>query len=125
MVFADTNILLRFILNDDVEMALMAKSAIMSGAIFVTTEVFAEVTYVLNRVYAIERNDIANILLGLITLVSTDDTAVMKLAFSYYAETKLDFVDCILAAYHHVHGVAILTFDKKLNNFIKRQDSLD
>jgi predicted nucleic-acid-binding protein len=103
----------------------MAKSAIMSGAIFVTTEVFAEVTYVLNRVYAIERNDIANILLGLITLVSTDDTAVMKLAFSYYAETKLDFVDCILAAYHHVHGVAILTFDKKLNNFIKRQDSLD
>lgn len=44
----------------------------------------------------------------------------MRTAFSYYAETRLDFIDCVLAARHSVDGTEILSFDRKLNNFIKR-----
>ena len=50
MVYADTNILIRFIVKDNMEMALAAKSAILSGELFVSTEVFAEVTYVLHSI---------------------------------------------------------------------------
>lgn len=57
----------------------------------------------------------------LLCYVSTTDSAVMHEAFIYYKETKLDFVDCILAAYSIIKGKGILSFDKKLNNFIVRK----
>ncbi|HBB14736.1 MAG TPA: PIN domain nuclease [Treponema sp.] len=123
MVYADTNILIRFIVKDNMEMALAAKSAILSGEMFVSTEVFAEVTYVLHKVYGIERGRISQILSLLLDLVATNDSDVMRHAFSYYAQTKLDFVDCILAAQHTVNGVEIISFDKRLTNFIHRMDS--
>ena len=46
----------------------------------------------------------------------------MVYADTNYAQTKLDFVDCILAARHAVNGAEILSFDKKLNNFIRRME---
>ena len=123
MVYADTNILIRFIVKDNMEMALAAKSAILSGELFVSTEVFAEVTYVLHKVYGIERGRISQILSLLLDLVTTNDSDVMSHAFSYYVQTKLDFVDCILAAQHTVNGVEIISFDKRLTNFIHKMDS--
>lgn len=122
MVFADTNILIRFIMKDNTEMALAAKSAILSGELFVSPEVFSEAVYVLYKVYGIERDKISQILSLLLELVSTDEEEVMKHAFLYYAQTKLDFVDCILAARRIVNGTEILSFDKKLLNFIHRMD---
>ena len=32
-----------------------------------------------------------------------------------YAATSLDFVDCILIAYHRVAGAEVINFDKKSN----------
>ena len=40
-----------------------------------------------------------------------------------YRETKLDFVDCILSAYAISDNQKILSFDKKLNNFIARKEA--
>ena len=62
MVYADTNIIVRFIIDDNKEMADLAETAILSGDLFVAAEVFAEVTYVLYKVYGIEREKIAQIL---------------------------------------------------------------
>lgn len=36
-------------------------------------------------------------------------------ALSLFAETSLDFVDCILIARHRILGEEIASFDKKLN----------
>lgn len=47
---------------------------------------------------------------------------IMIRAVEIFAETKLDFVDCILAAYHELENVQVFTFDKKLNNVLKREE---
>ena len=47
---------------------------------------------------------------------------VMVRAVEIFAETKLDFVDCILAAYHDVEGANVFTFDKKLKKRIEREE---
>ena len=120
MLYADANILLRFILKDNKEMAFKATEAIIAGEVFVLPEVFAEVVYVLNSVYGTERKDIYDYLLKLLKLFDTTDKEMLEKAFLYYGETKLDFVDCILAAFSSVRNKDILSFDKKLNNFIKR-----
>lgn len=123
MRYADANIIVRFILKDNKEMAQIATDAIFSGDVFVSPEVFAEVVYVLRSVYNTERKDISNYLSQLLDFVNTFDTAILKEAFSYFAESKLDFVDCILAAHKIVGKREILSFDKKLNNFIKRKEA--
>ena len=120
-MFADANILIRYIINDDEIMAAKADEAINSGSLFVLPEVFAEVVYVLTKVYGIERSDVADSMIELLDFVSTTATEIMKTAFQNYRETKLDFVDCILAAYAISDNQQILSFDKKLNNFIARK----
>jgi len=32
-----------------------------------------------------------------------------------YGRTPLDFVDCLLAGYHHMNGEEVVTFDEKLH----------
>ena len=123
MVYADANIIVRYIINDDAIMASEADKAINSGAVFILPEVFAEVTYVLTKVYKIDRISVADSMLELLEYVSTSVPAIMKNALEYYRDTKLDFVDCILAAYRIIGSKEILSFDKKLNNFIERKES--
>ena len=62
MLYADANVLIRFILKDNAEMAKKAEDAIIAGELFVLPEVFAEIVYVLNSVYDTERKVIAEAL---------------------------------------------------------------
>ena len=39
-------------------------------------------------------------------------------ALDTFSERNLDFVDCVLCAYHKVKGVTIATFDRKLSKLI-------
>ena len=121
MVYADANIIIRYIINDDETMAQKAEEAINTRTLFVLPEVFAEVVYVLTKVYGIERTDVADSMLELLGFVSTTAPFVMQKAFECYRESRLDFVDCILAAYAVSDGKEILSFDKKLNKFIMRK----
>lgn len=125
MVYADANILVRYIVNDDEEMANRAEKAIDNGSIFVLPEVLAETVYVLTKVYGIDRAGVAMAMIELLEFVSTSAPAVMRNALTYYQESNLDFVDCILASCRLTDGKQILTFDKKLNNFIARKEGKD
>lgn len=121
MVYADANIIVRYIINDDAEMAAKAEDAINSRTAFVLPEVFAGITYVLTKVYGIDRSAVADSMLELLDFVFTTAPEIMRKTFEYYRESKLDFVDCILAAYKVLERKEILSFDKKLNNFIAKK----
>ena len=43
-----------------------------------------------------------------------------EIAINIYSKTAFDFVDCILISRKHILGDEIFSFDKKLNNYIKR-----
>lgn len=116
----DANVILRNLLEDIPEQAEMARFVIAGGA-FTTTEVLAEVVYVLEKVYSVPRGEIREAVAAVIGEVSTDHPEVILKALSIYAERKLDFVDCILIARVCVLGDEVFSFDKKLNNAIKAQ----
>lgn len=118
MVMLDTNIILRYLLNDDEQMAFEAESAIKCANVQVNTEIFAEVVYVLKGVYHISRAEIGQCLLGFLSEVSTPEPEVMEISIKTYAEQNFDFPDCILYAYHKIKGYEIKTFDKKLNQLL-------
>lgn len=118
MVLFDANVILRYLLNDHAEMAERAERYLNAGEASVTTEVIAEVVYVLRGVYSLERDRIAGAVKAFLTLVDCRDREVLDLALDTYGERGLDFVDCVLYAYHKVRGAEIATFDKKLIRLI-------
>ena len=119
MVMLDANIILRYLLNDNEQMADEAEKIIKENAALVTIEIIAEVVYVLKRVYSIERDIIKSSLFDFLSEVQANELEVIKLGLTVYSEKNLDFVDCILYAYHKVNGYEIKTFDKKLQRLLR------
>ena len=114
MVIFDTNMILRYLLDDNQEMADKAEQYLNAGIVSVTIEVIAEVVYVLKGVYSMERDKISDTIKGFLGIVNCREMDVLNLALNTYAERNLDFVDCVLYGYHVAKGIEIATFDKKL-----------
>lgn len=125
MKILDANVILRYLLNDDVEMAAEAEKVIKAGFALVTIEIIAEVVYVLKGVYSIGREEISKSLLEFLLEVASPDSEVLRVGIKTYAEQKLDFPDCILYAYHQVKGYEIMTFDKKLNRLLEAKTDIE
>ena len=116
MQYVDANIILRYILNDHAELSLRAKKLIDENTIETPIEVLCEVVFVLNRVYKVNRKDIADTLLDFYSstnCILAHREAVIS-GIKYYGEKGFDFVDCILAGYYEIENIAIHTFDEKL-----------
>ena len=114
MVMFDANMILRYLLNDNEQMAEKAEQYLDAGNVWVTIEVIAEVIYVLKGVYSLGRDKITETIKDFLDLVCCQEHDVLLLALDTYAERNLDFVDCVLYSYHAVKNVEIATFDKKL-----------
>ncbi len=117
MQLIDTNVILRFILNDNADMAKRAMEVIASGA-YTKPEVIAEVVYVLKSVYSTPKDKIKSIICGLPDIIQIENADCVVYAIDLFASTSLDFVDCLLVAYHLLNGETVFTFDKKLNKLL-------
>ena len=114
MKIFDANVILRYILNDNADLADKAAKFISEGNVLITNEVIAEVVFVLSgRIYKIERNRIKSALIAFLDEVDSQNEVIRK-ALDAYGETKLDFVDCLLYAYNKLNSDEICTFDQEL-----------
>ena len=119
MALLDTNMILRYLLDDNQEMADVVEEYLDARTASVTTEVIAEVVYVLKGVYSMERNLISSVVNDFLKLVSCRESDVLNIALDTYANHNLDFVDCVLYGYHVAKGATIATFDKKLQKLLR------
>ncbi len=113
MKLIDANVILRYLLNDNQEMAQQAKAVIEGGA-YTKPEVIAEVVYVLKGVYQATRADIRVFIREMLNSVRCAENDAVAYAVDLYADTSLDFVDCLLIAYHALGKEDVFTFDKNL-----------
>lgn len=122
MKLFDANVILRYILNDNETMAQKVENLLESSQVFVPIEVIAEVVYVLLKVYKVERREISNTIDDFISIPSVQTTSdkVIKVATVHFASDNLDFVDCLLIGYKQIEMYDIITFDKKLVNFLNK-----
>ena len=106
----DTNMILRYLLDDNKEMAEKAEQYLNTRNVSVTPEIIAEVVYVLKGVYSLKRSMVTDTIKKFMELVI--------LALETFSNKNLDFVDCVLYAYHKLQNIEIATFDKKLKKLI-------
>lgn len=114
MKYVDTNILLRFIIDDNKELADIAENILKSDECHLLPEVIPEIIYVLRSVYKYRREDIAQAIQRLLPLVVVKEQLLTNLALTYFAQFNLDYVDCILLARNKLYGREVATFDKEL-----------
>lgn len=123
MKIADTNVILRYILKDHPEFSPRSAELIEQNDIFLPTEIVCEVTYVLQKVYRMNKSDIRTVLQGLSDggLITVEKPRVLRKALDVYAQKNFDIVDAYLCAYRALEDVEVLTFDEKLQKCLKTE----
>jgi predicted nucleic-acid-binding protein len=117
--FVDTNVLIRHLTGDPVEMATRATSYLRTETeLLVTDLVVAETVYVLESFYETAREQVAVALRSLIALASVEtvDSALLLRALEVYEIDRIDFAEAYLVASAESTGVnRIASFDRSID----------
>lgn len=124
MSIVDANVLLRYLLDDHPDLSPKAAEILEQQTVTVPMEVACEVVYVLQKVYAVERQEICQQLENLLdeNLIKMAKPAVFLKALECYSTSRFDFVDCLLWAYHVIEEEEVFTFDEKLRKHLQPMD---
>jgi predicted nucleic-acid-binding protein len=128
MIGIDTNILVRYFTQDNLEQAQIVEQLIDSYAtsfnsLFVNNIVMCELVWVLERGYKYSKEEVSKVIKQ---MLSTEEFAfenqeLLWLALSQYNQNKLDFSDALIGELNKKFGCSeTLTFDQaaiKANNF--------
>jgi predicted nucleic acid-binding protein len=120
----DTNVIIRYLVQDSPKHAAAANSlfdACDRGEVtlVVLPAVAAECVFVLETFYERTRADISLVLAGLFGSagIEVPDLAVHLDALHRYRDSKLHFVDCMIAATAASNDVPVATFDRDFKRF--------
>lgn len=122
MTFVDTNIFLRFLLQDIQDQYLEAKEIFKKGAknksdLITSTVVIFEVFWVLNSFYDYNRLQLIQVMKAILsmTFVKLDERILLQESLKLYHETNLSLGDCYNLIYaNNSKAKDFKTFDKKL-----------
>lgn len=124
IAIVDANVILRYLLKDNEEFYNRAEilfSDVLLGKkkILLLHTVIAEVVYVLQKLYKVDRKEIAEVLKELLKIknIKINDRETILKAIDIFENKNLDFVDCILCAYGSKY--AIVSFDKEVEKCVK------
>jgi uncharacterized protein len=117
----DTNLLVRYLTEDDPSKANDVKRLLLKAAqgeirLLIPSVVIAELVWVLQSFYKLERSEIVPLLNAILhTLgVEVSDKAVVSVAITIYRDEAIDFIDAWIVAFAKAAEVrAIYTFDRK------------
>ena len=119
----DANLVLRFLLDDHPTLSaraatLFARAAAGECTLVLPSVIVAECVWVLRSFYDETHADIARTLSSFVTRpgISADDSALVVDALERMGRTRLDYVDCYLAARGARTGEAVASFDEDFRN---------
>ena len=112
----DTNVVLRYLLNDIPEQSIKSGAVIISSASYITDVVVVEIVFVLEKVIGMERSDIVKLVKSFLSLPNLiyNDYFLDQSIDLYGANKTLSVVDCYAATEAKVYGNSLITFDKEL-----------
>lgn len=121
MVSLDTNVLIRFIVKDDVGQSRLAveliNNAKASGRLaLVTTLVVLECEWVLRSAYQLSKDEIFAVFAGLLEAgeVNLENHPELEHALELWGQGAANFANCLILAHSRALGCStMLTFDKR------------
>ncbi len=116
MIAADTNILVRLLVNDVPDQAEVIRKMIKNGEwLYINSVVLSELFWVLTKVYGYPKNDF---IASVDVLLESEgihffNAEIVKNVLSDFVQTKIGFVDCLICELNRAKGLTTYTFDKK------------
>jgi uncharacterized protein len=119
--FIDTNLFIRYLTNDDPKKAdrvdrLLDRAANGEVKLVSSELVLAEVVWVLESYYQIEKAQIAEMLRAILSTpgLQVINGKIVEQSLQYYSHQNIDFVDAYIVAIMQKNGIdGIYSFDKK------------
>jgi predicted nucleic-acid-binding protein len=126
IIFIDTNVLLRFLLNDDPIFFSKAKSLFLKAQegkkeIYLDEVVVAEAVWTLSSYYKIKKEKTVEILEKLISqkwIVNPRKELILK-ALLLFKTKNLHYIDCWIFVANNALKTKLITFDYQLNRLSK------
>jgi predicted nucleic-acid-binding protein len=117
--FVDSNVLVRHLTGDPPEQASRASDFLRAGENLILVDlVVAEVVYVLESVYEVERERVADVVRAILAfpaLVVADEALLLR-ALEIYEQHRIHFAEAYLAACAEISGVgAVASFDRDID----------
>lgn len=127
MIGLDTNLLLRFLVRDDVVQTRRAAKAIEKNCGpdepgFVNRIVLCELAWVLVGGYGYGHKEVAAVMEGLLESgdIALEDSVSVRAAVRAYRSGNADFADCLIGQVNRARGCeTTLTFDRKAARLVE------
>jgi predicted nucleic-acid-binding protein len=117
--FVDSNVLIRHLTGDPPDQARAATGFLRSGESFILVDlVVAEVVYVLESVYEVERERVAELVRAILAFasVAVPDEPLLLRALEIYELHRIHFAESYLAACAELSGVGVVaSFDRHID----------
>ena len=120
MLALDTNVLVRYLAQDDAKQSAAATRFIeqrLSPAErgFVSVVALLETVWVMQRRYAADAALVADILSDLLdtSVLELQDAAAVRAALPRYRSGGVDLHDCLIVSLAEIRGARVVTFDAK------------
>lgn len=117
--FVDSNVLVRHLTGDPPEQASRATELLRAGENLILVDlVVAEVVYVLESVYEVERERVAELVRAILAFpaLAVADEALLLRALELYEQHRIHFAEAYLAACAEISGVgAVASFDRDID----------
>ncbi|WP_038250701.1 PIN domain-containing protein [Ghiorsea bivora] len=120
MIGIDTNVLVRYIVQDDEQQAALATNAIEACSVtepgWISAIVLCETAWVLSRAYGYEKTMVQNVLKQILLAAElvVEQQEQAWLALQDFAKGNADFSDYLITHMNHASGCEYtVTFDKK------------
>jgi predicted nucleic-acid-binding protein len=123
MIGLDTNILVRYIMQDDPKQARLAANLIDACSVqapgFITMVSVIELVWVLESCYAKKRADVALVLHRMLAAdnLKVEQKPIVAAVVKLFSSSRCDFADCLIVKLSEHHGCkATFTFDRHAAN---------
>lgn len=120
MIALDTNVIVRFFVDDDPVQTRQAEELLASlseeAPGFVCRETLLELVWVLRKTYGYSRTEIAQVLEGLLasTQLEVENADALGAVLYLYADLGFGFADLMIRQVSQQHGAdRVLTFDRR------------
>ncbi len=124
--FLDTNILIRYLTNDDPDkaalaLALLDRVAEGTEQVVTTPLVIFETVFLLQRTYKTPKADIREKLMAILSLqgLRLAERALCLAALDYYVEQNISYADAYHAAWMQVEGITeVYSWDREFDRVV-------
>ncbi len=117
MLLLDTNIILRFILNDHPTLSVKAKKLVLSKKFYLDQLVIAECIWVLLKVYNHDKSNVVKYMDSFCKnpLAYNPNKKFINSVMQFFRSHNFSYIDCYLHCLSQAKDISLATFDTKLS----------